>query len=95
LISTVAVQLTEEGTGWLILPVDTAELVKDLVKQHGLYLKKIITIHSFKDDTAHREIIVFAKNNEQPTADKFIIYSEPKVYTEMYRKVLKDFLIIF
>lgn len=95
LIATIAAQLTEQGTGWLILPVDTAELVKDLVKQHGLYLKKIITIHSFKDDAAHREVLAFGKNDEPPTADKFIIYSEPKVYTEMYRELLKDFLTIF
>jgi len=95
LISIVATLLTQQGTGWLILPIDTAELVKDLIKQHGLYLKKIITIHSFKEDAAHREILVFGKNDEPPTADKFIIYGEPKVYTEMYRVLLKDFLTIF
>ncbi|HEX8023662.1 methyltransferase, partial [Mucilaginibacter sp.] len=95
LIATIAAQLTEQGTGWLILPTDTAGLVKDLVKQHGLYLKNIITIHSFKDDIAHREILAFGRSNEPLTADKFIIYSEPKVYTEMYRELLKDFLIIF
>lgn len=95
LISTIAVQLKEQGAGWLILPVDTAELVKDLVKQNGLYLKKIITIHSFKDDTAHREVLVYGRSNEPLIADKFIIYSEPKVYTEMYCELLKDFLIIF
>jgi len=95
LMLTIAAQLTEQGTGWLILPVDTAELVKDLVKQHGLYLKKIITIHSFKEDAAHREILAFGRSNERLTAHKFIIYNEPKVYTEMYRELLKDFLIIF
>ncbi|WP_413666867.1 tRNA1(Val) (adenine(37)-N6)-methyltransferase [Mucilaginibacter sp. Mucisp86] len=95
LVSTVATQLTEQGTGWLILPVDTSELVKDLIKQHGLFLKKIITIHSFKEDAAHREILAFGKSDEPLTADKFIIYSEPKVYTEMYCELLKDFLIIF
>ncbi|SEO31711.1 tRNA1Val (adenine37-N6)-methyltransferase [Mucilaginibacter gossypiicola] len=95
LIATIAAKLTEQGTGWLILPVDTAELVKDLVKQNGLYLKKIITVHSFKYDAAHREILAFGRSNEPLTADKFIIYNEPKVYTEMYRELLKDFLIIF
>ncbi|UOE47261.1 methyltransferase [Mucilaginibacter sp. SMC90] len=95
LISIIAIQLEEQGIGWLILPVDTSELVKDLIKQHGLYLKEIITIHSFKEDAAHREILAFGKSDEPLTADKFIIYSEPKVYTEMYRELLKDFLIIF
>lgn len=95
LISTIAAQLTEKGIGWLILPIDTAELVKDLIAQHKLHLRKTITIHSFKDDTAHRVMLAFWKTDVQPTADKFIIYSEPKVYTEMYRVLLKDFLTIF
>jgi tRNA1Val (adenine37-N6)-methyltransferase len=95
LMSTVAAHLTEQGIGWLILPVDTAELVKDLVKQNGLYLKKIITIHSFKDDAAHREILAFGRSVAQPITEKIVIYDEPKVYTEMYMNVLRDFLTIF
>ncbi|MFC0513612.1 tRNA1(Val) (adenine(37)-N6)-methyltransferase [Mucilaginibacter angelicae] len=95
LISTVAAHLTEQGIGWLILPVDTSELVKNLVKQHELYLKKIITIHSFKDDAAHRELLAFGRTKTQLAIDKFVIYDEPKVYTDMYREVLKDFLTIF
>lgn len=95
LISTIAAQLTEQGAGWLILPVDTAELVKNLIERHGLYQKKTITIHSFKDDVAHREILAFRRNATRPVIEKFVIYAEPKVYTEMYRELLKDFLIIF
>lgn len=95
LISVVATQLTEQGICWLILPVDTSALVKNLALQSGLYLQKTISIHSFKDDAAHRKILAFGKNNTQAIAYKFVIYSEPKVYTDMYRDVLKDFLTIF
>lgn len=95
LISVVAPQLTEQGICWLILPVDTSALVKNLALQSGLYLKKTISIHSFKDDAAHREILAFGKSNTPTQTDKFVIYSEPKVYTETYREVLKDFLTIF
>ncbi|WP_121810956.1 tRNA1(Val) (adenine(37)-N6)-methyltransferase [Mucilaginibacter kameinonensis] len=95
LISILATQLVEQGTCWLILPVDTAELVKNLAVQHKLYLQKIITIHSFKDDAAHREILAFGRSVAQPISESFVIYNEPKVYTEMYRNVLRDFLTIF
>lgn len=95
LMSAIAAHLTEVGICWLILPVDTSALVKNLALQSGLYLQKTISIHSFKDDAAHREILAFGKNNTQAIADKFVIYSEPKVYTDMYRDVLKDFLTIF
>ncbi|QTE41973.1 methyltransferase [Mucilaginibacter rubeus] len=95
LMSAIAAHLTEVGICWLILPVDTSALVKNLALQSGLYLQKTISIHSFKDVTAHREILAFGKNNTQTQTDKFVIYSEPKVYTETYREVLKDFLTIF
>ncbi|WP_114940484.1 tRNA1(Val) (adenine(37)-N6)-methyltransferase [Mucilaginibacter endophyticus] len=95
LISIVAAQLTERGMCWLILPVDTADLVKNLAVQHKLHLQKIITVHSFKDDAAHREILAFRKSDVQAITNKFVIYDEPKVYTETYREVLKDFLTIF
>lgn len=95
LISVIAPQLTGQGICWLILPVDTSTLVKNLALQSGLYLQKTISIHSFKNDAAHREILAFGKDNKQTITDKFVIYNEPKVYTETYREVLKDFLTIF
>jgi len=95
LISIVASQLTERGACWLILPVDTADLVKNLAMQHKLHLQKIIMIHSFKEDAAHREILAFGKSDVQAIVNKFVIYDEPKIYTEMYRNILRDFLIIF
>jgi tRNA1Val (adenine37-N6)-methyltransferase len=95
LIACVSGRLAVQGLCWLILPLDTAELVKGLALQHGLHLRKIISIHSFKDDDAHREILAFGKDGAQLTTDKFIIYHEPKVYTEIYREVLRDFLTIF
>ncbi|MDB5149009.1 MAG: tRNA1(Val) ((37)-N6)-methyltransferase [Mucilaginibacter sp.] len=95
LIGMVANQLTEQGLCWLILPIDTAELVKGLAVQQDLYLQKIVTIHSFKDDTAHRELLAFGKTKVQSAIDKFVIYDEPKAYTDMYREALKDFLTIF
>lgn len=95
LISIIATQLTERGLCWLILPVDTSVFVKSLALQHNLHPQKIITVHSFKDDIAHREILAFGKSDAQTTTDKFVIYSDLKVYTATYREVLKDFLTIF
>lgn len=95
LIVAVANRLTEQGLCWLILPIDTAGLVKRLAVQQDLHLQKIITIHSFKDDAAHREILAFGKIDTPAELGKLVIYDEPKVYTESYRAVLKNFLTIF
>ena len=38
LVKAVAAHLTDTGSFWLILPLDTAELVKTIAQQHKLYL---------------------------------------------------------
>jgi tRNA1Val (adenine37-N6)-methyltransferase len=95
LVSGASAQLKDEGNCWLILPVKTAGLVKTLLPQCGLYLNKIISIRSFSDSAAHREIIVFSKLNTTPIHADFIIYDEPKMYTTGYKNMLKDFFTIF
>jgi tRNA1Val (adenine37-N6)-methyltransferase len=95
LIAAVSGRLTEWGLCWLILPLDTAELVKGLALQQGLYLQKIITIHSFKDDAAHREILAFGLKDHPLTNERIVIYNGVKVYNKSYQQLLKDFFIIF
>jgi len=95
LIMGVAKHLTENGTCWLILPFQAAELVNDIAGRSGLYLQKKITVHSFEVSEPHRKIIVFGKKREEIMEDKFVVYNEPKVYSEMYISSLKDFFTIF
>jgi tRNA1Val (adenine37-N6)-methyltransferase len=95
LIQDVSAHLHKNGVCWLILPPDTAMPVKQLALQYGLHLQKIITLHSFKEDAPHREILVFDFDARQTEEKQFIIYDEPKVYSKDYQEVLKDFLTIF
>ncbi|MFI5158571.1 MAG: tRNA1(Val) (adenine(37)-N6)-methyltransferase [Sphingobacteriales bacterium] len=95
LITGISQHLTKNGLCWLILPLPTAGLVKELALFNGLYLKKKITIHSFMEDIPHREILAFGINDNKLKEEKFVIYKEPKVYSEMYIAALKDFFTIF
>jgi len=95
LIEAVANHLTENGTCWLVLPVDTAGLVKALTAQHQLHLQKVIKVYSFIDDEPHREILTLGFGTGQPEEEKLVIYDEPKVYSRQYQEVLKGFLTIF
>lgn len=95
LITGVAKRLTENGLCWLILPLQAAELVKELAASNNLFLKRITTVHSFEANKPHREILVLGTNNIKLNNSKFVIYKKPKVYTEMYIAVLKDFFTIF
>ena len=95
LIETVAYHLTENGTCWLVLPIDTAELVKALAAQYQLHLQKVISIHSFESDAAHRGILVFGLKECSPEIIKLTIYEAVNIYSEEYKKLLQPYFIIF
>lgn len=95
LIVGISKHLTQNGACWLILPLQAAELVNDIAGRSGLYLKKRISIHSFEGSEPHREIVVFGKQIGKILEDEFVIYNQPKVYSEMYVNSLKNFFTIF
>lgn len=95
LVTCVAEQLVPTGVCSLILPVQTALLVREIINTNGLHLHKIIRLYSFKEVKAHREIIVFGPMKREFSESEFVIYDEPDVYSEEYRSVLRDFLTIF
>ena len=95
LMAGIANHLTKNGTCWLILPLQAAELVNDIAGRNELYLQKRIAIYSFKASEPHREIVVFGKQIGKILEDKFVIYNQPKVYSEMYVNSLKNFFTIF
>jgi len=95
LIQSVAEHLADNGLCWLVLPPNAGALVKELAKQRGLYLQKIIYIHSFDTDAAHREVLVFGLQVAELSEDRLVIYDGPNVYSALYQSVLKNFLTIF
>ncbi|MEO3407911.1 methyltransferase [Mucilaginibacter sp. CAU 1740] len=95
MVTEVSKRLKDGGSFWLILPVDTAGLVKAIAGQHDLHLQRIITIRSFSTDVPHREILSFGMQETPVIADELTIYDGHKVYNTKYQKLLKDFLTIF
>ncbi|MBS7562902.1 methyltransferase [Mucilaginibacter sp. Bleaf8] len=83
------------GKLWLILPVTTAQAVKQIATGQKLFLQQIITIHSYPGSDAHRELLAFGLQQTEPTSQRFIIYNEPKKYSQQYEQTLKDFFTIF
>ncbi|RCH55080.1 methyltransferase [Mucilaginibacter hurinus] len=95
LISVSLQHLSPGGILWLVLPVNTAALVKSIAAQRGLHLQKNITLHSFKTDAAHREILSFGVQQLALKQQQFVIYNAPKVYSEQYQRALANFFIVF
>nr|WP_294796563.1 methyltransferase [uncultured Mucilaginibacter sp.] len=91
----VSKHLSENGACWLILPLETAELVKSIAIGVGLYVQKGIFIKSFADKAAHRELMVLSRSKGNQQQDNFVIYESTGIYTRQYENVLKDFFTIF
>ena len=87
--------LTDDGTMFLILPLDTVALVKEMTLTNMLFLKKKTRVSSYKDSEPHREIVVLSLDRDTEVDDNFVIYESPQIYTERYQEVLKDFFTIF
>jgi len=95
LLHSTATHLHNEGVLELILPLDSAELVKGISKSLGLFLQKKISVHSFDYSIPHREILTFGFKCDKEASETIVIYNQPKEYTTQYQDLLKDFLTIF
>lgn len=89
-------QLSDNGLLYIILPLNTALMVKKLsLQEHIVNLQKEILIHSFPESIPHRTILVFGFEKVAPLIDDFVIYEKAGLYTTGYRDLLKDYLTIF
>lgn len=95
LITGVAAHLTNDGLFWLILPLDTAAIVKQLAAANGLYLQQIIAVKSYPASAPHREIVILGLHQIKINQSEFVIYDALKQYSEQYVAALRDFFTIF
>ncbi len=95
LIARLSKHLTIEGVCHLILPIETADLVKKTALENGLFVKKTTKIYSYKNSAAHRELLVLSPDKTNINDGQFVIYDGPKIYSEQYQEALRDFFTIF
>jgi tRNA1Val (adenine37-N6)-methyltransferase len=95
LIQTVSKQLNGNGVCWLVLPQDTADIVKALATKYGLYLQKDIKIRSFENDEPHREIVVLGFQEISKEIATLTIYNDVNVYSEEYKLILQPYFLAF
>lgn len=90
------IKLKPEGFLILILPLETASLIDDLlISIPNLYLNELIMIHSFADSIPHRKILKIGFNSTELNLKDFVIYESRGIYSSEYQNLLKDFLTIF
>jgi len=87
--------LSTNGTCWLVLPIQTAGLIKALAIENGMYLQKKISIRSFEHSEQHREIVCFSFEEVSTEISILTIYKAANIYTEEYKKLLQPYFIAF
>ncbi|SEO99310.1 tRNA1(Val) (adenine(37)-N6)-methyltransferase [Mucilaginibacter sp. OK283] len=95
LIKSVSNHLAGNGVCWLVLPPDTAEIVKVLAERNGLYLQKAIKIRSFEKDEPHREILMLGFQEISTEIATLTIYKDVNVYSEEYKRTLQPYFLAF
>jgi len=95
MIVEVSQHLSDDGLCWLILPLSTAVIVKDLAFAANLFLQKVISVHSFDHSEPHREIICFGLNKCEAENSKLVIYKSVGNYSIEYKELLKPYFIAF
>jgi Predicted O-methyltransferase len=95
LLSKISALLTDDGCIWLILPVKQAEFVVAQAGAFNLSLSERINVCSDESKPVFRHIICLQRKAGEPKNSNFFIYKAEKVYTEDYRRLLKDFLLAF
>lgn len=95
LIKDIACHLSPDGLCWMVLPVQTTVFIKDLAKQNGLCVQRVVTVHSFEDSEPHRKIVCLGRNNIAPETISFVIYSSKGIYTSAYNALLRPYFIKF
>jgi tRNA1Val (adenine37-N6)-methyltransferase len=95
LIASISNHLAINGLAYLILPLETSTLVKNISLENKLFIKMTIGIYSYNGSVPHREIIALSLTKTKAGNERFIIYDEPKLYSKQYQELLKDFFTIF
>ncbi|TFF39534.1 tRNA1(Val) (adenine(37)-N6)-methyltransferase [Mucilaginibacter psychrotolerans] len=95
LIKCVATHLSPDGVCALILPLETADLVKLLLPENDLQVQSTLSIKSFSESVPHRKLLTIGRHRQIAVEDEYVIYDAPKVYSEEYQNALRGFLTIF
>ena len=95
LLKDIAGHLSQKGACWLVLPLETASLVNNLIKQNGMHLQKVMNIHSYPHSAAHRFVLCFGFKEISPEMSKLTIYQAVGIYSEEYQKLLQPYFLAF
>lgn len=91
LIKKSAELISDNGIFSVIIPFHSGEEFVLISKGYQLHLIRKVTIYGIKNSTPKRLVLEFSKQSKPLLEEDFIIENSPRVYSEQYLELTKDF----
>ena len=91
LIVNTAFHLNDNGLFSVIIPLQSEKDFKDIAAQNSLFISKKITIFGRENLKPKRVILEFKKQKSLPEILEFIIEKSPRIFSDQYSEITKDF----
>jgi len=84
-------KLSDHGKFALIFPKEKEKSLLETAKKYHLFPKEILEIRGNKQTKVKRILVAFEKEQKKPTVKELIIEKRRHIYTDEYKKLVKDF----
>ena len=87
--------LSEDGLISLVLPADQQTMLRRYAASKGFSLLRLLKIMTVPGKEPKRIVAELSRHRTTPTVERLLTIQEKGTYTDEYRSLLKDFLVIF
>ncbi|MGS0747748.1 Eco57I restriction-modification methylase domain-containing protein [Halpernia sp. GG3] len=91
LIVNTALHLDDNGLFSVVIPFQSEKDFKDIATQNSLFISKKITIFGRENLKPKRVILEFKKQKSLPEILEFMIEKSPRIFSDQYLEITKDF----
>ena len=83
--------LSDNGISAFVIPYNEEELFIEKAKNYGLYPNRICRVKGTEETLIKRSLLQFSKKENAPEISELIIEISRHVYTDDYKRLVKDF----
>jgi tRNA1Val (adenine37-N6)-methyltransferase len=95
LIKTISMHISPRGKGWLILPLETSDIVMSLASKLALFPQNMVRVSSYPYSGPHRIVLFFGFKEVSAQISNLAIYEAKGLYSNEYQKLLQSYFLAF
>ena len=83
--------LSENGLFSIIIPIDSEKEFNQICSNNNLFLQRKVIIKGIKTSEPKRLVLEYSFKNSEAKIENFVIEKSPRVYSDEYLELTKDF----